>query len=224
MSWQTKKTAYQNELDTINTSSNVNNNILELKAYVTDYIASGSIERNDTTSESYQRIKSLMDNLQQTKKRYVQLGNEISTFLHASSKQNNIGTTLKDNGTLQKKIQRLEKIKKKVDDDVNTALARNELLRSRNTNRNSHSLFLLDRPINKRSIPILWMLSILFVGIALVMVQIIMPTMPSSVDTVIQSSIYFIMNVILSRLVLGSLLIACVIVIIFLALKIARVI
>ena len=113
MSWQTKKTAYQNELDTINTSSNVNNNILELKAYVTDYIASGSIERNDTTSESYQRIKSLMDNLQQTKKRYVQLGNEISTFLHASSKQNNIGTTLKDNGTLQKKIQRLEKIKKK---------------------------------------------------------------------------------------------------------------
>ena len=119
-------------------------------------------------------------------------------------------------------IQELEKKNEELKVDVETALARDELLRSRNTKRDSHSLFLLDRPIRKPVIPYLWVLSILFIGLGLIMIKMTMPQLDLPMD--FAGYLYAIVTDFISnRAVLLSIIAAAIIVIIFLSLKIAGV-
>jgi hypothetical protein len=108
--------------------------------------------------------------------------------------------------------------------DIESAIARDKLLRSRETDVTSHQLFILDRPVRRGLIPYLWVVSILFIGVGLVIFKMSAPTIiapvvangsPSTMNMVIE----FITN----KVVLGSLLTTAIIVIIFLALKIAGV-
>jgi len=51
--------------------------------------------------------------------------------------------------------------------DEQTAKLRVELLRTRDVDVTNHQVFLLGRPLRPASIPLLWALSVLFIGIAL---------------------------------------------------------
>ena len=53
--------------------------------------------------------------------------------------------------------------------DVDTALARDEALRTRNRKGNRHTLYLLDRPVRRGMVPYLWALSVLFVGVGVLL-------------------------------------------------------
>jgi len=128
--------------------------------------------------------------------------------------------SITDRATLQLTINKLEKEKDNLKVDVESAIARDDVLRSRETNITPHALFILDRPIRKRLIPYLWVIAIVFIGIALVIFKMAMPTIVLDVNS---SVIAMIINTVTSRAVLGSLLGAALIVIIFLSLKIGGV-
>ena len=109
--------------------------------------------------------------------------------------------------------------------DVESAAARDEVLRSRDTKLNSHKLFLLNRPIRKGVIPYLWVLSILFIGISLALFRMILP---ESTTSTFSNGLGSTMSISLmvseffeNKMVLISIVIALLIVVLFLGLKMA---
>ena len=142
--------------------------------------------------------------------------------MNQNATQTTLSGSLTDNGILTETIKALQIQNGQLNVDVETALARDELLRSRNTKRDSHDLFLLDRPIRKPLIPYLLVLSILFIGIGLIMIKMTLPpiVLPMNFAEYLYSVIlYFFSN----RAVLVSIIVAPIIIIIFLSLKIAGV-
>ena len=154
---------------------------------------------------------------------YNTLQNKISTYINTYGKDANLNGELTQNGRLQETLVKQEELNKDLKADVETAQAQDELLRSRNTKRNSHTLFLLNRPVRTQMIPILWVISVAFVGLALILVRMIAPQ-----DTILAQGLgsfyFYFMELIASPTVLAALLGAAIIVIIFLSLKIAKVI
>ena len=113
--------------------------------------------------------------LQTLKDRSTLLFNKINSVLSTEMANQPTSDLLSKTGTLQQQIQRLHKIKKDIKVDVESAIARDEVLRSRDTKLNSHKLFLLNRPVRKGVIPYLWVLSVLFIGIGLVLFRMMLP-------------------------------------------------
>ena len=151
-----------------------------------------------------------------TKIEYLKLNDDILEKIKPLTKDD----LIKDRAILQLTINKLEKEKDNLKVDVESAIARDDVLRSRETNITPHALFILDRPIRKSLIPYLWVIAIVFIGIALVIFKMAMPTIVLDVNS---SVIAMIINTVTSRAVLGSLLGAALIVIIFLSLKIGGV-
>ena len=108
---------------------------------------------------------------------------------------------------------------------VESAVARDEVLRSRDTKLNSHKLFLLNRPIRKGVIPYLWVLSVLFIGISLIIFRMMLPESPTSTISGAfgpsMSISLMISEFFENKLVLISIIVALLIVILFLGLKMA---
>jgi hypothetical protein len=145
--------------------------------------------------------------------------------LRENAKDTNLSGLLTENGELQKQINRLEKIQNEMKIDVESAVARDKLLRSRNTEVNSRQLFILGRPVRRGLIPYLWVLSVLFIGVGLVIFKMTAPTLASSAPSANDagSVMAMVMEFVTNKVVLGSLLISALIVILFLALKVAGV-
>ena len=134
------------------------------------------------------------------------------------AKDNDLAGLLKENGELQKQISRLEKIQDEMKIDVTSAVARDELLRSRNTDVTRHQLFILDRPVRRGLIPYLWVLAVLFIGVGLVIFRMTMPTIIFEGGTG-----FSLLSIFESKGVIISLLVSALIVILFLSLKIGGV-
>lgn len=118
--------------------------------------------------------------LQTLKDRSIYLFNNINSTLSTEMADQPTSELLSKTGRLQQQIQRLHKIKKDIKVDVESAVARDEVLRSRDTKLNSHKLFLLNRPIRKGVIPYLWVLSVLFIGVSLILFRMMLPESTSS--------------------------------------------
>jgi len=133
---------------------------------------------------------------------------------------NNACTTVKTNQLVSAQIVRLEEENESLKTDVESALARDELLRSRESNISSHKLFLLDRPIRRNMIPYLWILSIMFIGVGLIIFKVMAPIIQTPSATYIG---IWLASFVSDKFVLYSVLGAALIVILFLSLKIAGV-
>ena len=105
--------------------------------------------------------------------------------------------------------------------DVESAIARDDLLRSRDTDMSRHKLFLLERPVRKGILPYLWVISVLFIGIGLFIYKTTFPTFGSVGSS---GSFGSIIEILTGKIVLGSLLIGALITILFLSLRIGGVI
>ena len=139
--------------------------------------------------------------------------NTINTYINA-----HCINVIQTNNLVSAQITRLEDTNESLKTDVESALARDELLRSRDSNISSHKLFLLDRPIRRNMIPYLWIFSIICIGVGLLIFKVMAPTIVAPENiwltiTTLFSSIY----------VLYAILGASLIVILFLSLKIAGV-
>lgn len=221
MSWDNKKNEFKARFDTLN-QMNVDSLVSELNRSVASYIQTGGLAKDSSVDPNFNNIQAKVNSIKSIKDSHVALLNDINNHLKEKATDSNLSGSLSSNGALMQDIQNLEKTNEQLKVDVETALARDELLRSRNTKRDSHSLFLLDRPIRKPVIPYLWVLSILFIGLGLIMIKMTMPQLDLPMDSA--GYLYATMTDFISnRAVLVSIIVAAIIVIIFLSLKIAGV-
>ena len=161
--------------------------------------------------------------LQTLKDRSTYLFNKINSVLSTEMADQSTADLLSRTGQLQQQIQRLHAIKKDIKVDVESAVARDEVLRSRDTKLNSHKLFLLNRPIRKGVIPYLWVLSVLFIGVSLVLFRMMLPesilstnsgAFGSSMSISLMISEFF-----ENKMVLISIIVSLCVVVLFLGLK-----
>jgi hypothetical protein len=219
MVWREKRTEFDQQLNALN-QTDVEKTILKpLNEALSKYITNTS----DTTA--YENVKAYSQKAEDLKLQYVRLNDAILNYIKTEKQGNNLPELLSANGELQKKIQRLSKINDEMKVDVDSAVARDELLRSRETVTSSHTLFLLDRPIRQGMIPYLWVLSILFIGVGLLIIKMIAPPISVGVNAYGQpiSFIAMLTGLFSNRTTLLALLVSAFIVILFLSLKIGGV-
>lgn len=111
------------------------------------------------------------------RRKYKELYSDIMVAVSQQASQHNVTQSLQDHGTLQQKVLQLEKIQQAKKEEVDTALARDTLLRSSDRRTTSHQLFLLDRPIRRERIPYLLVLSVLCIGISVYVFKMAHPTL-----------------------------------------------
>jgi hypothetical protein len=220
MSWIEKRAEFQKRFDDLS-QENVQGLITELNTAVGNYISKGGLSQDPNNNASYSLVIQLTQRAQQIKDNYDKLNDDIIIYLRNNAKDTDMAGILSENGELQKKINRLEKVLDEMKIDVESAIARDKLLRSRNTDVTSHQLFILGRPLKKNLIPYLWVISILFIGVGLVIFRMTVPTFATGEGG--SSVIAMFMEFIMSKVVLSSLLISALIVILFLSLKVAGV-
>lgn len=221
--WKTKKKEYTESLDTLN-ENNVNSKITVLNSEVAAYInLRGSIENNvpsATASGKRIDIDKKVGDLEDIKNGYSRLNTEIITFVSAAGDKMNLTGKLTENGKLQQDIKKLEIQNNELTIDVESAIARDEILRSKD-NISRHNLFILDRPIRRGLIPYLWVIGVLFIGIGLIVFKMTMPVILLNNNLV---TIFFMLKEFFTnKMVLGSFLVSTLIIIFFLILKIAGV-
>jgi hypothetical protein len=117
----------------------------------------------------------------------------LKTELQSYTTNNKSGLTelLQHNAQIKKEIHQLYEIKKELKLDAESASARDDLLRHRDTHITPHSLFLLDRPILPYLIPYLWAISVLFIGVGIIVFKELFPISFADIPfTTIPSVIY----------------------------------
>jgi hypothetical protein len=224
MSWIEKRSEFQKRFDELS-QENIQAIITELNKAISNYVSKGGLSQDPNNNPDYNNILNLTQKAESIKERYSKLNDDIINYLKDNAKDTDMASLLTENGELLKQINRLEKIKSEIKIDVDSAIARDELLRSRDTEVSRHQLFLLGKPIRKGLIPYLWIISILFIGVTLVIFKITAPSLGFGGPSITgESSIFaIIIGFITNKIVLGSLLVSSLIVIIFLSLKIAGV-
>jgi len=111
------------------------------------------------------------------RRKYKELYSDIMIAVSEQASQHNVTQSLQHHGTLQQKVLLLEKIQQTKKDEIDTALARDTLLRSSDRRTTSHQLFLLDRPIRRERIPYLLVLSVLCIGISVYVFKMAHPSL-----------------------------------------------
>jgi len=227
MAWMEKRGGFQQRFDTLS-SENIDSLIGQLNVATGKYVSSAGLTQNQdaSTNPEYVEIVRLANKAEKLKQQYNALNDDILRYLKEQSRYNDMTQLLQESGTLQTQLTDLHRYKKEMKTDVESAVARDELLRTRETNLNEHQLFILDRPVRRNMIPYLWVLSVVFVGIGLVLLRLRMPELGISNDEVralSQSftdtlSLYFTTNVTWFAII-G----ACMIVILILGLKVGGV-
>jgi len=225
-SWIEKRADFQKRIDELS-QEDIPALITQLNTAVGNYISKAGLSQDPINNPNYQTINELTQRAKNIKQRYSTLNNDILTYLKNNARDTNITGLLTENGELQKQINRLEKVQKEMKIDVESSVARDKLLRSRDTDVTPHQLFILDRPVRKGLIPYLWVISVLFIGVGVVIFKMTMPSFiaatTSTTSTTTTSIYYMIMEFITNKVVIGSLISSVLIVILFLSLKVAGV-
>jgi hypothetical protein len=219
-SWIEKRDEFQKRFDELS-QENIQALITELNKAVSSYISKGGLSQDPNSNSDYNTVINLTQRAENIKERYSSLNDDILVYLRNNAKDTDMSVLLTENGELQKQINRLEKIQEEIKVDVESSISRDKLLRSRDTDVTRHQLFILDRPIRKGLIPYLWVISVLFIGVGLVILKMNIPSLDTDVGS--GSIIYIVSEFITNKIVLGSLLLSALIVILFLSLKVAGV-
>jgi hypothetical protein len=157
------------------------------------------------------------------KEQYATLHSDIKDTLKCNVQTSDLSGNLTQTGNLQTQIKKLENRKKELRVEVDTALARDELLRSRDVKMSTHQLFLLDRPVRKGMIPYLWVISVFFIGIGLFLYKTMLPSIGPDMGTVIGMEMAL-TDILFNKTVLISLLVCIIVIIIVVSLKVGGVI
>ena len=220
-SWPERRAEFVKVFELINTyvQNNLMTDLVKLSVGLSSYVQSGGVSNDPSQDPNYAQITQNSQQIQAMKGALVELNQELSTAIRTHASDNDINGLLAENGKLQQVIQDTQKKKEDTAADAKAAELRDEVLRTREHNVTKHQLFLLGRPLRPGSIPYLWALSALFVGLGLLLVAMTFPTF--SVSNELEGMD---MTDILSQpAVWGSLLGAAGIVILFLSLNAAGV-
>jgi hypothetical protein len=229
-SWNDQKQQFQKRYESI--TSYYQNELPQalnlLRTSLTNYVETGGVTQ-DNTDPNLVKAVLLYDGIQMQKMEFQNLNQDMSTAIGTMSNTLDTGRLLHQNGTLQQDIQSLEKKKAVVENDASSAELREKALRFQNKDVNQHQLFMVNAPVSRTAIPYLWALSFAFVAVGLlVFTQLIPPiSLHAGVGTATAASAgvgQYILAFFKDTRVWMSLTGASVIVIIFLALKVANVI
>jgi len=217
-----------NTLNTLHTTAKIDTLVTDLNAATARYISKGGLSQNAdaNVNPDYADIIRLSQDANQIKSSYSSLNDDILNFVEREAKYNDMSTLLKETGTLQMEINGLQRIQDEIKTDVESAVARDELLRSRETDLNPHQLFLLDRPVRRNMIPYLWVLSIVFVGVGLVLLRMMQPVLGVTNEQMTAASMSFWYNLtsfFTNNVTWIAIVGACMVVILFLGLKVGGV-
>jgi len=111
------------------------------------------------------------------RRKYKELYSDIMASISEQASQYDVTESLEKYAILQQNVLQLQNIQHVKKEDVDTALARDMLLRSSDRRTTSHQLFLLDRPIRRERIPYLLVLSVLCIGISIYVFKMTHPTL-----------------------------------------------
>ena len=220
-SWPERRAKFVQVFEAVNSyiQNNLHTDIQNLTAALANYVQAGGVSNDPSQDPNYATITQTSEKIQAVKKSMVELNRELSTAILSHAKDNDINGLLAENGLLQQVIQDTHKTKQDTEADAKAAELRDEVLRTRDHAVNKHQLFLLGRPLRPASIPYLWALAVLFVGLGLLAAAMAFPSLSLAsqfegtdlVETLSQPAVW------------GSLLGACAIVILFLSLNSAGV-
>lgn len=118
------------------------------------------------TSPNSSTIERLSNELQEIKTSYSSLYKSVFNFIKRNAAEPSLSELLAENGTLQTSIHNMHTLKKKMKVDVESAVARDEQLRSKDTAITSHKLYAMDRPLRRERLPYWWVLGVFFIGVA----------------------------------------------------------
>lgn len=228
MSWVDQKKTFEDRFSELNEKqSEVDTLISDLNSNMATYINRAGLSQNPEENAQYTIIKENLSKLNAIKLEYKTLHDDITAYItEQSSPNSSLTKLLNENGTLQNKINKLEKIQEDMKVDVVSAQARDELLRTRNTNVTRHDLFLFRQPVSRKAVPYLWVFSVLFIAFGIFMFRIAFPmdylstSYNASYSYGFTESLYDYFS---NNWILMSIVIAVLIVVLFLSLKIGGV-
>lgn len=208
--WVTKKGEFVMRKDALDNEP-VNRYITELNASLSSYISNPTTATQTSLREARDKLKKIKDD-------YASLHTDIMSYIKTKAQDTNVSDTSSSTTQLMSQIAALEKKQKDIQIDVESALAREEVLRSRMQDVSRHQLFLLDRPVRRGMIPYLWVLSVLFVGVGVYIFRLIFPPLPADGFAMLFSSVS---NEVLANTTILYTLIGCLLLtVLFLVLKI----
>ena len=181
-----KKETFTKRHDDIATyvSGQMNEDITTLNLKIVNYIQSGGVAKGDTNTD-YSEIDRITKQIALYKNQIVNLNKEVATAIKEQGENSDMEALLQKNGELQKQIAKAETQKGELHEDAGNAKVRDQALRTKDTNINNRQVYLLGHPLRPASIPYLWGLSILFIGIAVLMLYYYSPIpFPSSEDLI----------------------------------------
>jgi hypothetical protein len=228
MTWVDQKNAFEKRFDELNEKENeVETLISDLNTNMASFIKRAGLSQDPQDNPQYKGITENLDRLNAIKLEYKALHDDITNFVtDQSAPGSSLNTLLADNGTLQNQINKLEKIQEEMKVDVVSAQARDELLRTRNTNVTRHDLFLFRQPVSRNVVPYLWVFSVLFIAFGIFIFRIAFPMDYMTASYNASYSYGFIQTLydyFSNNMILMSILISGLIVIVFLSLRVAGV-
>jgi hypothetical protein len=227
MAWREEREQYQRRFDELS-QEDIPQLIAKLNKATADYISKGGLTQNSdpNVNPDYQNMIELSKKAEDIKKRYISLNDDILKYVSQEAKHNNLADLLTENGALQKQINGLHRVEEQIKTDVESAIARDELLRSRKTDISRHKLFLLDRPVRRNMIPYLWVLSIVCIGVGLIVMRMLLPTLgmtPEDLTALSSNFLLMLTSFFTNNVIFLSIIAALVIVIIVLSLVVGGV-
>ena len=160
--------------------NNLPQDLQNLAQSLASYVERGGVAQDPTQDGDYNNIQALSQRINQNKTTFLTLNKDATAAIQTLGSTNDMNKLLLENGQLQQLLIGLEKVKDTVQEDEKAAIARDELLRGRNVNVTKHQLFLLGRPLRPASVPVLWALSVLFIGIGIIALQVLFPFSPQA--------------------------------------------
>ena len=220
-SWPERRAKFVQAFEAVSSyvQNNLQTDIQNLTAALANYVQAGGVSNDPGQDPNYTTITQTSQKIQAVKTTMMELNQELSTAILSHAKDNDINGLLAENGLLQQVIQDTHKTKQDTEADAKAAELRDEVLRTREHAVSKHQLFLLGRPLRPVTIPYLWALSVLFIGIGLLLVAMAFP----SLNIANQVEETDLMETLGQPVVWGSLLGACGIAVLFLSLNAAGV-
>lgn len=169
-SWVDTKAQFMTRQNDIATyvAGPMNQDITALNKAIASYIQNGGTSTGPTNPD-YDTINTLSQRLALFKTQIIQLNKEVAVAIQNQGIDSDMEGLLQKNGELQKQIAMAQTKKKELSEDAGSALVRDQALRTKDTRINNRQVYLLGHPLRPASIPYLWGLSILFIGIAVLM-------------------------------------------------------
>jgi len=220
-SWPEKRAEFVQKFTAIGNymQNQLQTDIQNLSTSMANYVQAGGVSNDPSQDPNTIGILKASMSIRANQGNMLALNRELSNTIRNYASENDMNGLLAENGRIQQAIQSSQQTKQDTESDAKASELRDELLRTRTHAVNKHQLFLLGRPLRPGSIPYLWALAALFVGLGLLMAGMSFP----SLNLADQLQGQGFMDILGEPAVWGSLLGAAAIAILFLSLNAAGV-